>query len=63
MEEDFVEFSTGTRRFGGYDVLGDRGVKGAYAWWETHGAACPILQQLALRVLSQITSSSCCESI
>lgn len=37
------------------------GVKSAYAWWATHGAACPILQQLALRVLSQITSSSCCE--
>ena len=61
MEEGFVEFFTGTRRFGGYDVLGDRGVKDAYAWWATHGPACPILQQLALRVLSQVTSSSCCE--
>jgi len=61
VEEGFVEFSTGTRRFGAYDVLGDRGVKSAYAWWATHGASCPILQQLALRVLSQITSSSCCE--
>jgi hypothetical protein len=27
VEEGFVEFSTSTRRFGGYDVLGDRGVK------------------------------------
>ena len=61
VEEGFVEFSTSTRRFGGYDVLGDRRVKDANAWWATHGAACPVLQQLALRVLSQVTSSSCCE--
>ena len=27
VEEGFVEFSTGTRRFGEYDVLGDRGSK------------------------------------
>ena len=61
IEAGFVEFSTGTKRFGGYDVLEDKGVKEAYLWWATHGAACPILQQLALRVLSQVTSSSCCE--
>jgi hypothetical protein len=61
IEAGFAEFSTGTKRFGGYDVIEDRGVKEAYLWWATHGAACPILQQLALRVLSQVTSSSCCE--
>ncbi|KAH9294427.1 hypothetical protein KI387_040363, partial [Taxus chinensis] len=37
------------------------GVKKPYAWWGTHGAACPILQPLAMRVLTQVTSSSCCE--
>jgi hypothetical protein len=31
MEEGFVEFSTGTGRFGGYDVLRDRGTKKPYA--------------------------------
>ena len=61
IEAGFAEFSTGTKRFGGYDVIEDKGVKEAYLWWETHGAACPILQQLAFRVLSQVTSSSCCE--
>jgi hypothetical protein len=25
VEEGFIEFSIGTRRFGGYDVLRDRG--------------------------------------
>ena len=39
----FVEFSTGTKRFGGCDVLEDSGDKEAYAWWATHGVACPIL--------------------
>ena len=37
------------------------GGKKPYAWWETHGATSPILQKLALRVISQVTSSSCCE--
>ena len=61
VEEGFVEFSTACGRFGGYDVIGDRGTKKPYAWWATHGATCPILQVLALRVLSQVTSSSSCE--
>ena len=61
MEEGFLEFSNGTRRFGGYDVLIYKGAKKPYAWWETHGATCPLLQQLTMRLLSQVTSSSCCE--
>jgi hypothetical protein len=44
VEEGFIEFSTGTGRFGGYDVLRDRGAKKPYAWWVTHGATCPLLQ-------------------
>jgi hypothetical protein len=27
VEEGFIEFSTGTGRFGGYDVLRDRGLR------------------------------------
>ena len=27
VEEGFIEFSTGSGRFGGYDVHGDKGVK------------------------------------
>jgi hypothetical protein len=61
VEDGFVEFSIGTRRFGGYDVLRDKGAKKPYAWWATHGATCPLLQQIAMRLLSQVTSSSCCE--
>ena len=58
VEEGFIEFSTSTGRFGGYDLLGDKEVKK----WATHGASCPILQKLAMRVLSQVTSSSCWET-
>ena len=31
-------------------MVGDKGVKKPYNWWETHGATCPILQKLALRI-------------
>ena len=61
VEEGFVEFSIATGRFGGYDVVGNRGVKNPYNWWATHGATCPLLQKLALRIISQVTSSSSCE--
>ena len=61
VEAVFVDFSCGIGRFGGYDVVGDKGVKKPYNWWATHGATCPILQKLALRIISQVTSSSSCE--
>ena len=62
VEAGFVEFSCATGRFGGYDVVEDRGVKKPYNWWATHGATCPILQKLALRIISQVTPSSSCET-
>eukprot|EP00253_Pinus_taeda_P016927 PITA_16927 len=55
------EFSTSSGRFGGYDVIRDKGAKKPYSWWENHGAISPPLQQLAMRLLSQVTSSSCCK--
>ena len=57
VEVRFVEFSCATGRFGGYDVVGDRVVKKPYYWLAT----CPLLQKLALRIISQVTSSSSCE--
>eukprot|EP00253_Pinus_taeda_P010118 PITA_10118 len=61
VEDAFAEFSTSTGRFGGYDVIRDRGAKKPYSWWANHGATSPPLQQLAMRLLSQVTSSFCCE--
>jgi hypothetical protein len=56
----FVEFSTSTGRFGGYDVLRERGLRSPMLGGELM-EMCTILQQLAMRLLSQVTSSSCCE--
>jgi hypothetical protein len=61
VEVGFINFSTASRRFSSYDVLRDRGAKKPHAWWESHGAACPPLHELAMRILSQVTSSHCCE--
>jgi hypothetical protein len=61
VEAGFIDFSTASGRFSNYDVLRDKGAKKLDAWWATRGAACPPLQELAMRILSQVTSSSCCE--
>jgi hypothetical protein len=61
VEAGFIDFSTANGRFSSYDVLRDRGAKKPHAWWATHGAAWPPLQEFAMRILSQVTSSSCCE--
>ena len=42
-------------------MIRDKGAKKPYSWWETHGATSPPLQELAMRLLSQVTSSSCCK--
>lgn len=44
VEDDaFAEFSTGNGRFGGYDVIRDRGAKKPYSCWANHGATSPPL--------------------
>ena len=55
--EGFAEFSIATGRFGGYEVLRDKGVKKPYVWWATHRGAQPLLHNIALRVICQVTSS------
>ena len=55
VEKGFIKFSNRTERFGGYDVLGDRGVKRPHGCRETHGESYSILQQLAMRVPCQVT--------
>ena len=42
-------------------MIRDRGLKKPHSWWANHGATSPPFQQLAMRLLSQVTSSSCCE--
>ena len=51
VEDALAEFSTGTERFAGYDVIRDKGANKPYSWWENHGARIASLQQLAMRLL------------
>jgi hypothetical protein len=60
VEEGFLDFSIGIGRFGGYDVLREKGVKKPYVWWATHGESFPIKKHLAMKILSQVNFSSCC---
>lgn len=61
VEEGFIYFSISIGIFEGYNVIKDKGLKILYAWWETHGATCTILQLVVMGLLSQVTSSSCCK--
>jgi hypothetical protein len=61
VEVGFAKFSIASGRFSTYDVLKDKVAKKPCAWWETHVETCPPLQQLSMRMLSQVTSSSCIE--
>ncbi|KAJ1377248.1 Ribonuclease H-like superfamily [Sesbania bispinosa] len=58
---EFANFSDGREGFDDIDSLGDRGKMGAKSWWLVHGAHAPILQKVALKLLAQPCSSSCCE--
>ena len=57
----FIRWTGPVTGSGFKNTVRDRGDKKPYSWWATHGATIPPLQQLATRLLSQVTSSSCCE--
>jgi len=55
------EFSNEGEEFHNVDSLRDRGKMDVKIWWTVHGARAPILQKIALKLLAQPCSSSCCE--
>ncbi|XP_025625523.1 uncharacterized protein [Arachis hypogaea] len=57
----FTSFSGGRGVFDDYDSLNDRGIVNAKSWWLIHGGKAKFLQPIALRLLGQPSSSSCCE--
>ncbi|GAV84697.1 LOW QUALITY PROTEIN: Dimer_Tnp_hAT domain-containing protein, partial [Cephalotus follicularis] len=61
VNQEFARFSGGLDAFGSFDSLEDRWVLDPKAWWLVHGSSAPILQNLALKLLGQPCSSSCCE--
>ncbi|XLS89452.1 hypothetical protein HN51_065460, partial [Arachis hypogaea] len=58
---EFASFSDGRGVFDDYDSLNDRGIVDAKFWWLIHGGKAKFLQPIALRLLGQPSSSSCCE--
>ncbi|GAV85946.1 LOW QUALITY PROTEIN: Dimer_Tnp_hAT domain-containing protein, partial [Cephalotus follicularis] len=61
VNQEIARFSKGLDAFGSFDSLEDRWVLDPKAWWLVHGSSAPILQNLALKLLGQPCSSSCCE--
>ncbi|XP_027342768.1 uncharacterized protein LOC113855350 [Abrus precatorius] len=58
---EFVKFSSSSEELGQFDSLQDRWNLKPKEWWVMYGAAIPKLQSIALKLLSQPCSSSCCE--
>ncbi|KAL2341147.1 hypothetical protein Fmac_009087 [Flemingia macrophylla] len=58
---EFANFTDGREGFDDIESLSDRGKMDAKSWWLVHGAHAPILQKVALKLLGQPCSSSCCE--
>ncbi|KAK8913951.1 hypothetical protein KSP39_PZI024294 [Platanthera zijinensis] len=61
VNTEYAKFSGCLEHFGDADSLIDRGAMEPIVWWLAHGASTPMLQSLALKLLSQPCSSSCCE--
>ncbi|XP_072959848.1 uncharacterized protein [Typha angustifolia] len=61
LNNEYANFSTATEGFDNYDSIEDRDILDPKKWWVIHGAFAPNLQNLALKLLGQPCSSSCCE--
>ncbi|KAG4990910.1 hypothetical protein JHK87_024367 [Glycine soja] len=59
--EESTFYEDGREGFDDLDSLNDRGQMDPKAWWLIHGINAPILQKVALKLLAQPCSSSCCE--
>jgi len=58
---EFANFSDWREGFDDVNSLRDRGKMAAKTWWLIHGAHAPSLQKVAVKLLGQPCSSSCCE--
>ncbi|KAG6467060.1 hypothetical protein ZIOFF_075138 [Zingiber officinale] len=61
LNEEFASFSAAIDDFSDNDAMRDQGLMSPIKWWVIHGASAPTLQSLALKLLGQPSSSSCCE--
>ncbi|XP_074336689.1 uncharacterized protein LOC141673859 [Apium graveolens] len=58
---EYARFSGQMDIFGNADSIEDRGTMDPKMWWLVHGASAPNIQKIALKLLGQPCSSSCCE--
>ncbi|PKA63245.1 hypothetical protein AXF42_Ash017713 [Apostasia shenzhenica] len=61
VNEEFGKFFLSLGSFGDPDCISDRAIMDPNIWWAIYGASTPLLQQLAMRLLGQPSSSSYCE--
>jgi hAT family C-terminal dimerisation region len=59
--DEFARFSICGGGFDEHDSIGDREGLEPINWWVVYGGAAPNIQALALKLLGQPSSSSCCE--
>ncbi|GFS32012.1 hypothetical protein Acr_00g0020400 [Actinidia rufa] len=58
---EYAKFSTKEGPFSDVDSIEDRWNMDPHSWWVIHGASASTLQTIALKILTQPSSSSCCE--
>lgn len=61
MNLEYAKFAGALEAFSDPDSLADRGHLDPKAWWLLYGPSTPNLQALAVKLLGQPCSSSCCE--
>ena len=61
IKKEFADFALFMNAFENPDSIEDRADFEPKQWWGTHGVSTKLLKNLALKVLGQPASSSCCE--
>ncbi|WVZ56169.1 hypothetical protein U9M48_006740 [Paspalum notatum var. saurae] len=61
VKEEYARFSSCSEQFNDPDSIHDRWAVSPMTWWTNHGQSIPLLMSLAIKLLSQSASSSCCE--
>jgi hypothetical protein len=61
VKDEYSRFTTSSDELNDFHAIYDRWVLDPGKWWSNHGQSTPLLQKIALKLLNQPSSSSCCE--
>jgi hypothetical protein len=61
VKEEYAKFSSCSDEFNDHDSIDARWTSSAQSWWSNYGQDAPLLMNLAMKLLNQPASSSCCE--